>query len=64
LIDAGYMYYTNPENIKYSNQKYFTIQDKKVSVGVSEQNVVLIPEIRQKRRIFYPSLFFFLGIVY
>ena len=37
LIDAGYLYYTNPENMKYSNQKYFTIEDKKVSVGVSEQ---------------------------
>jgi helix-turn-helix protein len=38
LIDAGYLYYTNPENIKYSNQKYFTIEEnyKKVSEGVSE----------------------------
>jgi hypothetical protein len=35
LIDAGYLYYTNPENIKYSNQKYFIIEDKKVSEGVS-----------------------------
>jgi hypothetical protein len=42
LIDAGYLYYTNPENIKFSNQKYFTLEDniniQKVSVGVSEQN--------------------------
>jgi ATP-dependent DNA helicase RecG len=39
LIDAGYLYYTNPENIKYSNQKYFLIEEnyKKVSEGVSEQ---------------------------
>jgi hypothetical protein len=41
LIDAGYLYYTNPENIKHSNQKYFTIEedlrDKKVSGVVSEQ---------------------------
>jgi ATP-dependent DNA helicase RecG len=38
LIDAGYLYYTNPENIKYSNQKYFMIEEnyKKVSEGVSE----------------------------
>ena len=38
LIDAGYLYYTNPENIKYSNQKYFTIEEnyKEVSEGVSE----------------------------
>jgi hypothetical protein len=33
------LYYTNPENIKYSNQKYFLIEEnyKKVSEGVSEQ---------------------------
>jgi ATP-dependent DNA helicase RecG len=37
LIDAGSLYYTNPENIKHSNQKYFTVEDKKVSEGVSEQ---------------------------
>ena len=37
LVDAGYLYYTNPENIKHSNQKYFTVEDKKVSKGVSEQ---------------------------
>jgi len=39
LIDAGCLYYTNPENMKYSKQKYFTIEDKKVSEGVSEQSV-------------------------
>jgi ATP-dependent DNA helicase RecG len=27
LIDAGYLYYTVPENISYRNQKYFTIED-------------------------------------
>ncbi|GHT05861.1 transcriptional regulator [Bacteroidia bacterium] len=36
LIDAGCLYYTNPESIKHSNQKYFTVEDKKVSEGVSE----------------------------
>jgi ATP-dependent DNA helicase RecG len=36
LIDAGYLYYTNPESIKHNNQKYFTVEDKKVSEGVSE----------------------------
>ena len=38
LIDAGYLYYTNPESIKHSNQKYFTLEEdfKKVSEGVSE----------------------------
>jgi len=36
LIDAGCLYYTNPENIKHSNQKYFTVEDKKVSEVVSE----------------------------
>jgi len=36
------LYYINPENIKYSNQKYFTIEEnyKKVSEGVSEQIVI------------------------
>jgi len=37
LIDAGCLYYTNPENIKHSNQKYFAVEDKKVSERVSEQ---------------------------
>jgi len=37
LIDGGYLYYINPENIFHSNQKYFTIEDKKVSGGVSGQ---------------------------
>ena len=35
LIDSGYLYYTNPENIKHSTQKYFTVEDKKVSEVVS-----------------------------
>jgi DNA replication protein DnaD len=37
LIDAGYLYYTNPESIKHSNQKYFTLEEnyKKVSEVVS-----------------------------
>jgi ATP-dependent DNA helicase RecG len=36
LIDAGLLYYTYPENKKDSNQKYFTVEDRKVSEGVSE----------------------------
>ena len=38
LIDSGYLYYTNPENIKHSAQKYFTLEEnyKRVSEGVSE----------------------------
>ena len=36
LIDAGCLYYTNPENIHHRDQKYFTVEDKKVSGGVSE----------------------------
>ena len=35
LIDAGFLYYTRPENMKHSDQKYFTVEDKKVSGGVS-----------------------------
>ena len=31
LIDAGYLYYTNPDNINHMQQKYFTIDDKEVS---------------------------------
>ena len=35
LIDAGCLYYTIPENPFHRNQKYFTIEDKKVSGVVS-----------------------------
>ena len=44
LIDTGLLYYTNPENMKYSNQKYFTIGDRKVSEGCQSkwQNKFLI----------------------
>ena len=31
LIDTGYLYYTNPENINHMKQKYFTVEDKEVS---------------------------------
>ncbi|MDR1415899.1 MAG: putative DNA binding domain-containing protein [Prevotellaceae bacterium] len=35
LIEAGFLYYTNPESTKHSNQKYITVEDKKVSGVVS-----------------------------
>ena len=35
LIDAGYLYYTNPKNVKHMHQKYFTVEDKEVSVHLA-----------------------------
>ena len=35
LIDAGFLYYTIPDSPFHRNQKYFTVEDKKVSGGVS-----------------------------
>ncbi|GHT55192.1 hypothetical protein AGMMS49982_20850 [Bacteroidia bacterium] len=30
LVDAGYLYYTVPENVYHRNQKYFTIEEKQI----------------------------------
>ncbi|MDR0863869.1 MAG: hypothetical protein LBO74_02920 [Candidatus Symbiothrix sp.] len=30
LIDAGYLYYTNPGEVHHSNQKYFSIEEKQI----------------------------------
>jgi hypothetical protein len=35
LIDGGFLYYTIPGSPFHRNQKYFTVEDKKVSGVVS-----------------------------
>ncbi|GHU63032.1 hypothetical protein FACS1894123_05020 [Bacteroidia bacterium] len=31
LVDAGYLYYTSPESVHHSNQKYFTVEDNVIA---------------------------------